>query len=155
MTELYRQFSATGELLYVGISNNTIHRFRGHLRYSSWADEVVRIEIQRFATREGALTAETAAILSEKPRYNVKHTPAAKVVHAPGKPTHIDGLVSAIARAGSQTKLARLLGVKPQHVQNWLSRDARVPSARVIDIERSTGVSRHDLRPDLYPKEVA
>jgi Putative antitoxin of bacterial toxin-antitoxin system, YdaS/YdaT len=32
----------------------------------------------------------------------------------------------------------------------------RVPTERVLEIERATGISRHDLRPDIYPRnEVA
>lgn len=27
----------------------------------------------------------------------------------------------------------------------------RVPAERVLDVERVTGVPRHELRPDLYP----
>ena len=31
----------------------------------------------------------------------------------------------------------------------------RVPAERVLKIEEVTGVSRHELRPDLYPAESA
>jgi len=154
MTELYRHFSASGELLYVGVSNCTVKRFRGHRR-SSWGHEIVQIEIERFQSRSAALAAETAAILAEHPRYNNKHTPAAKIPHAPAIPRNTGGLAMAISKAGDQSKLARLLGVKPQHVQNWLRRNKRVPAMRVLEIERATNVSRHDLRPDIYPREVA
>ena len=30
----------------------------------------------------------------------------------------------------------------------------RVPAEYVLRIEAATGVSRHDLRPDIYPREV-
>lgn len=30
----------------------------------------------------------------------------------------------------------------------------RVPAEYVLKIEAATGVSRHDLRPDIYPREV-
>lgn len=53
---------------------------------------------------------------------------------------------------GGQSRLARKLGVKPQAVQLWCSTGV-IPSKRVLDVERITGVSRHELRPDLYPKE--
>ena len=47
--------------------------------------------------------------------------------------------------AGSKYRLAKLLGIKKQAVQTW----RRIPVERVIDVERITGISRHDLRPDL------
>lgn len=56
--------------------------------------------------------------------------------------------------AGSQSELARRLGCTPQAVQKMCA-TGRVPSERVLDIEKATGVSRHELRPDLYPKESA
>jgi DNA-binding transcriptional regulator YdaS (Cro superfamily) len=52
--------------------------------------------------------------------------------------------------AGSQSALARMLQVTPQAVQNWCA-TGRVPAERVLEIEKATGVSRHDLRPDIYP----
>ena len=61
----------------------------------------------------------------------------------------------AVALAGSQAELARRIGVKQAHVWNWLNRDAKVPADRVLAIEAATGVSRHDLRPDIYPREEA
>jgi DNA-binding transcriptional regulator YdaS (Cro superfamily) len=66
----------------------------------------------------------------------------------------IEALRKAIDNAGGQTALARALGLKSQgSISNWLLRDKRVPAERVLEVERATGVSRHDLRPDLYPRE--
>ena len=45
--------------------------------------------------------------------------------------------------------IARLLGVHRSTVARWRKR--RVPAERVLDVEATTGVSRHVLRPDLYP----
>lgn len=56
-------------------------------------------------------------------------------------------LSQAIERAGSSVRLASLLGVSPQALSQW----KRVPPLRVLDVERVTGVPRHELRPDLYP----
>jgi len=65
-----------------------------------------------------------------------------------------EALRKAIKNAGGQVALARALGLKSQgSISNWLLRDKRVPAERVLEIERATGVSRHDLRPDLYPRE--
>lgn len=62
-------------------------------------------------------------------------------------------LQKAIDLAGSQTALARAIGKKQQHVEYWLRVD-KVPGEYVLSIERATGVSRHELRPDLYPHEA-
>jgi DNA-binding transcriptional regulator YdaS (Cro superfamily) len=46
------------------------------------------------------------------------------------------------------TALAKALdgAVSPQAISQW----DRVPLGRVFDIERATGVSRHELRPDFF-----
>jgi DNA-binding transcriptional regulator YdaS (Cro superfamily) len=49
--------------------------------------------------------------------------------------------------AGGITRLATSLGVKHQSLYSW----RRVPAERVIDVERVTGIPRHELRPDIYP----
>jgi DNA-binding transcriptional regulator YdaS (Cro superfamily) len=53
---------------------------------------------------------------------------------------------------GSQTALAIEIGVAPQFV-SWMCRTGHVPAARVLAIEAATRgeVTRHMLRPDLYP----
>lgn len=47
---------------------------------------------------------------------------------------------------GGIKKLARALGIKHQSFYSW----DKVPAERVLDVERLSGVSRHNLRPDLY-----
>ena len=55
----------------------------------------------------------------------------------------------AVQSAGSQQALAQLLGIKPPSVSGWYDRK-RVPAERCIAIEHATGVSRHQLRPDVF-----
>jgi DNA-binding transcriptional regulator YdaS (Cro superfamily) len=64
-------------------------------------------------------------------------------------------LERAVQIAGGQTALADACGVKQGHVWHWLNRAKRVPAEQVLKIERATAgaVTRHDLRPDLYPLE--
>lgn len=52
---------------------------------------------------------------------------------------------------GRSLELANGLGISPSAVSMW----DQVPSGRVLEVERLTGVSRHDLRPDLYPVETS
>jgi DNA-binding transcriptional regulator YdaS (Cro superfamily) len=51
-----------------------------------------------------------------------------------------------------QSKLAFDLGIKPQAVQQWCATGS-IPAERALQIEAVTGISRHDLRPDIYPRE--
>lgn len=48
---------------------------------------------------------------------------------------------------GLQADLARYLGVTRGAVAKW----KRVPAERVLAVEAFTGISRHILRPDIYP----
>lgn len=62
-------------------------------------------------------------------------------------------LEKAVEFAGSQAELARRIGKAQAHVWNWLHRDKDVPAESVLAIEAATEgqVTRHELRPDLYP----
>ncbi|ADU71522.1 YdaS family helix-turn-helix protein [Pantoea sp. At-9b] len=61
-------------------------------------------------------------------------------------------LNKAIKAAGSARALALKLGVSPMTVSYWQSRSSGVvPAERVISIFQITGVTPHELRPDLYP----
>lgn len=71
ITELYRHFSASGDLLYVGISLSALIRLRAHNRTSEWANQISRVEIEQFPDRTSALAAERVAIRTEKPLRNV------------------------------------------------------------------------------------
>lgn len=52
----------------------------------------------------------------------------------------------AIELAGGTIALGKALGISRQAVEQW----TRVPPERVLEVERITGVSRYDLRPDIY-----
>ena len=68
-------------------------------------------------------------------------------------------LARAVALVGGPAALARRLSISSQAVSQW----RRVPAERVLDVERATAdpetleprVSRHELRPDIYPTERA
>lgn len=74
-TDLYRAFAADGSLLYVGISFSALERLRQHRSDSVWFPTMHTLTIERFASREEALSAEAAAIKREKPLCNVVHNP--------------------------------------------------------------------------------
>lgn len=52
---------------------------------------------------------------------------------------------------GRTSELARALNITRAAVFQW----KRVPAERVLEVERITGIPRHDLRPDIYPRNGA
>jgi DNA-binding transcriptional regulator YdaS (Cro superfamily) len=50
------------------------------------------------------------------------------------------------AERGALSRIAEALGLTPQAVHQW----SIVPLDRVIEVERATGISRRQLRPDYH-----
>ncbi|EIX9677808.1 helix-turn-helix domain-containing protein [Klebsiella pneumoniae] len=64
----------------------------------------------------------------------------------------MNALERAIHIAGDATKLAEKLDVSSMTVSHWKKRHGGVvPQKRVFPIFNATGVTPHELRPDLYP----
>ncbi|RWQ12375.1 YdaS family helix-turn-helix protein [Mesorhizobium sp.] len=61
-------------------------------------------------------------------------------------------LSAACEAAGGVAMLAQRIGKTPAHVSTWKQR-GMIPAEMALPIERASGVSRHVLRPDLYPLE--
>jgi len=68
--------------------------------------------------------------------------------------TPTEAIRQAVKIVGSQSELARICGVSQPAVWKWLQTAKRVPAEQVLAIETATGVSRHFLRPDIYPYET-
>ena len=56
----------------------------------------------------------------------------------------------AVKEAGGTAALARALKIRSQAVSQW----TRIPAAQVLQVEKLSGIPRHVLRSDLYPKPV-
>ena len=68
--------------------------------------------------------------------------------------TPYEALLAAVDAAGSQSALARAVGCSNTAVWKWCQSSKRMPAEFVLKAETATGVSRHELRPDIYPVEV-
>jgi DNA-binding transcriptional regulator YdaS (Cro superfamily) len=65
----------------------------------------------------------------------------------------IRAIKAAVEAAGSQPALAKRIGFAQMSISRWVNGVQPVSPRAVLKIEDATGVSRHDLRPDLYPRE--
>lgn len=69
-------------------------------------------------------------------------------------PTPYEALQSAVSAIGSQAGLGEICDVSQTAVWKWLQSTKRLPAEYVLRVEAATGISRHHLRPDIYPLEL-
>lgn len=62
-------------------------------------------------------------------------------------------LERAVDKVGGQSAFARLHGVSQPTVWAWIKQGKPLPAEYVLLTEKETGISRHELRGDLYPRE--
>lgn len=68
-------------------------------------------------------------------------------------PTRYEALQEAFRHYRTQEAMAEDLGVSQPAVSRWLNTSKQLPAEFVLRVEAKTGVSRHHLRPDIYPIE--
>lgn len=64
----------------------------------------------------------------------------------------MDAFLEYAAQRGAKARIAKALGITHPAVQQWVQR-GHVPTERVLDVERITGIPREALRPDLYRRD--
>lgn len=71
------------------------------------------------------------------------------------KPTILQRAVAAAPFNGNQSAFARAIGTTQQNISNWLRDGRQLPAEYVLKAEEVTGFSRHQWRPDIYPRSAA
>lgn len=75
----------------------------------------------------------------------------------PGVMSEVDSMHTAFRRAVAtlrgQAAFATLIGRTQGAVSKMLKDGRPLQAEFVLKVEAATGISRHDLRPDLYPRE--
>lgn len=67
--------------------------------------------------------------------------------------TRFEALQACARKAGSISALGRDLGIPQSTMSRIYNSSKQLPAEHVLKAERLYGVSRHDLRPDIYPRE--
>ncbi|GAA4987280.1 GIY-YIG nuclease family protein [Actinopolymorpha pittospori] len=69
---LYRFFDEDGALLYVGITASLPRRLGEHAAEKPWWTSLRRITVDHYDSRAAAIAAETEAIRTERPAWNIR-----------------------------------------------------------------------------------
>ena len=115
---VYRFFDAADRLLYIGITSSASARLAQHAGDKDWFPEVARASFEHFGSRSDALAAEKAAIVAERPAYNLRHSPNRDAVRRRGEMT--------------AEQVAAYLRVDDDSVTRWVN-FGRIPHRRAKD----------------------
>jgi excinuclease UvrABC nuclease subunit len=72
---LYRFYDSNDDLLYVGITKFFEPRLKQHYKNSEWFFETAFVRLEHFKTRREVEDAESYAIKTEQPKYNIAKNP--------------------------------------------------------------------------------
>lgn len=90
---LYRFYSATGQLLYIGITLDPGNRWKQHAKDKPWWADVAGISVENHPDRASVLAAEARAIEVEKPLYNKVRPSLGRKAPRPSPPAPVRELV--------------------------------------------------------------
>ena len=60
------------------------------------------------------------------------------------------GIEKVISIYGSQVAASKELGISSSLLNHWVRGRFAIPANRCVELEKKTGVSRAELRPDLF-----
>ena len=70
------------------------------------------------------------------------------------QPTRYEALLACRDAAGSNSQMGRDLDIPQSTMSRIINSSRQLPAEYVLTAERLYGVSRHALRPDIYPRET-
>jgi len=59
-------------------------------------------------------------------------------------------ITRAVEKIGTQAEFAKATGFAPAFVWQWVNNKRPVPAKHCIAIELATGITRYELRPDVF-----
>lgn len=110
-TAVYRLYSPSRELLYVGVTNSPRHRFAQHAADKPWWSDVDEREtdITWHPSRSSALRAERDLIRRHMPPHNIQHNPARH--QRPAAPSSVGFQLAYAGAVSSGALIGNMLGL--------------------------------------------
>lgn len=68
--------------------------------------------------------------------------------------TRFEALQKVRRHFSTEQSMAEAFAVTQPTIWRWMNQSKQLPPEHCICAERMTGVSRYDLRPDIYPREA-
>lgn len=110
---LYRFYNDSGQLLYVGITNDPPRRMGQHAKDKEWWAQVRGMTVDWYPDRPSVLAAEKRAINVENPLHNIQHKPTL-LESSPGEVAETDFLGSLLEEIGEDGEIY-LTGAGAKH----------------------------------------
>lgn len=146
---LYKHYDKSGQLLYVGITNNLRVRHVAHKRDSFWFLDIARFKSNKFDTKREAVAAEIEAIRELRPLHNVTYSVDADGNQLSAETIQIKRSIRlAIARSGKkQHEIANEVGVTQMAISHWQSEKLdKLPRLLLIEpFCKSVGIRPDEL----------
>lgn len=63
-------------------------------------------------------------------------------------------VLEAIQKAGGRPFVAKKFDISPEAVRQWAFPDRGIPAKYVLEVEAMSGVSRHEISPQVFGKSA-